>query len=486
MTALEEKKEEVISSLSSSSSLPPSSSSSSPVPSCTPSPIQPPIPVDRQWITKLLRRYPNPQSLYQDKALVVAPMVDQSDLPFRLLCRRYGANLAFTPMIHARLLVNSQPYRKKFLGTWLPHHQDRPLIAQICGSDPETVLQAARYLEPHVDGIDINCGCPQGIAKRGNYGAFLLEQEETLVTLVRYLIQHLTIPLSVKVRLLPTEDPQDSLPASLALYTKLVQEGIHLLTIHGRNRHQKGLLTGRADWSAIAHVVQMLGPTIPIFANGSIETPDDIHECFRVTGADGIMSSESVLEYPPLFYHQPQSPIPLRTIGRLQLAQEYLHLAVQYPPQKGGQGSGLKCIRIHIHRFLHADLQVDTELRQAVISMETLEGLQQAVNTLRERHIQSGHVVASESLSWYHRHRQDPVAVQERLERNSAVKRHELQDDAAECFCTLFGDDNDDDEEGECDGNQEANKAVDEDEFDDDDDEDENEDDYYENEYELT
>ena len=119
---------------------------------------QPPpkIPVDRDWITKLLQKHPNPNSRRHDKALVVAPMVDQSDLPFRLLCRQYGSNLCFTPMVHARMLLQSDRYREKFLGTWL--QQDRPLIAQMCGSDPDIVLEAAKLIEPYVDGIDINCG----------------------------------------------------------------------------------------------------------------------------------------------------------------------------------------------------------------------------------------------------------------------------------------------------------------------------------------
>jgi tRNA-dihydrouridine synthase len=125
-------------------------------PSTFPKQQQLPIPVDRHWITKLLKQHPNPNSRRHDKALVVAPMVDQSDLPFRLLCRNYGANLCFTPMVHARMLLQSDRYREKFLGTWL--QQDRPLIAQMCGSDPDIVLEAAKLIEPYVDGIDINCG----------------------------------------------------------------------------------------------------------------------------------------------------------------------------------------------------------------------------------------------------------------------------------------------------------------------------------------
>jgi tRNA-dihydrouridine synthase 1 len=405
----------------------------------------PPIPVDRQWIQKLLQRYPNPNARRHDRALVVAPMVDQSDLPFRLLCRRYGSNLCFTPMVHARLVTESVMYRKKFLGTWLAG-QDRPLIAQLCGSDPATMLAAARELEPHVDGIDINCGCPQGIARRGNYGAFLLEQEEALLHLVRHLVAHLRVPLSVKVRLLPAPDPPggphdgfDTPAASLALYGKLVDAGVHLLTIHGRTRKQKAELTGRADWETIARAVELYGDRIPIFANGGIEDYGDVEECLEVTKADGVMSSESVLEYPPLFYRVPQTPS--RTVGRFQLASEYIELAKMYPPDRGGQGSGLKCVRTHIHRILHKDFQDDTDLRQKVVGYPTLESLEEILECCRRKHEQEGHTVGSERLSWYRRHQDAPDKSQ--LARAPPPPTNdddaaEEEDDIDECGCALF------------------------------------------------
>jgi tRNA-dihydrouridine synthase len=288
--------------------------------------------------------------------------------------------------------------------------------------------------------------CPQNIAKRGNYGAYLLEQEETLLTLVKHLLKHLHVPLSVKVRLVPPVTEEQALnfdipQASLNLYTKLVDAGIHLLTIHGRTRHEKGMNLVHADWKTIGKAVELLGDRIPIFANGGIETYDDVQECLRITNADGIMSSESLLEYPPIFYKIPQ--VPTRTIGRLQLTQEYLALARQYPPHHGGQGSGLKCMRTHVHRFLHADLQDDVQTRQVLISVDTMEGLQQAVDNLQEVHGEQGHDVQQEYLSWYLRHREDPEAVKELLERSKEVAGHELQDDAAECFGSLFGDDDD-------------------------------------------
>jgi len=405
--------------------------------------------VDRQWISKLLKRYPNPHTRNPDKALVVAPMVDQSDLPFRLLCRRYGANLCYTPMIHSKLVIDSKAYREKFTGTWI--HADRPLIAQLCGSDPDAMLEAARLVEPHVDGIDINCGCPQGIARRGDYGAFLLEQEEKLLTLVRHLVKHLKVPLSVKVRLLPdpetnphklhdpSHEPFDTPSASLALYGKLVDAGVHLLTIHGRTRKQKQDLTGHADWETIRKAVDRYGDIIPIFANGSIETYDDVEECLNRTHCDGVMSSESLLEYPPIFYKIPQTKPFQRTIGCLQLAHEYMELARRYPPHKGGQGSGLKCIRIHMHRFLHRDLQDDFEFRKKIIGDKTVADLEESLAICSRKHAHENRAVEDEALSWYKRHRDAKVRRDARAEEDNTNNNNNSDDD-----------DDDDDDVDEC------------------------------------
>ena len=415
----------------------------------------PPIPVDRQWLVKLLQKYPNPHSrqpqLDDDnnnnamKALVVAPMVDQSDLPFRLLCRRYGANLCFTPMIHTRLVVESPTYQQKFFS---PRHwptQDRPLIAQMYGSDPDIFLRAAQLVEPHVDGIDINCGCPQGIARRGNYGAFLLEQEEALLRLVKHLVKHLRVPLSVKVRLLPRPDacnhPStmgdfDIPTASLELYEKLVDAGVHMLTIHGRTRKQKAELMGQADWDTIGKAVELYGDRIPILANGSIQDFHDVEECLRITKADGIMSSESLLEYPPIFYHIHQTPE--RTVGRIQIAREYLELAKQYPPNQGGQGSGLKCIRAHIHKFLHKDMADDPYIREQVVCANSLEDFDACIDLIEQKHLQEGHCVADEKLSWYRRHRDGAPKPKfpPQLQKEDEEEEDPLEeDDGVDLFC---------------------------------------------------
>lgn len=422
----------------------------------------------RDWLERLVRAHHPDFDPLASPTLVLAPMVDQSDLPFRLQCRRYGVHVCFTPMIHSRLLTTCLEYRKKFLPRSVGPDGgegdgsgggsgDRPLIAQLCGHDPPTVLQAAQLLAPHCDGIDLNCGCPQGIAKRGKYGAFLLEQPQVLLDVVRVLVANVSVPISVKVRLLPGATREEVVRASLALYRQLVDAGVAMLTIHGRTRHNKGHLTGAADWDAIADVVREFSAEIPIIANGGVGSLSDALRCWKATGADAVMSSEAILERPSLFAVASNNNL---RQGRAQLAREYLQLALKFPSDEGGQGSGLKCARMHVHRMLHADLQQDAEdddddddadLRRGVSEATSLRELLALVDRLEMMQRRRGHDVQSEALSWYVRHRQIGC-VNGRMVNLSETKRSsertvphstDLEEDNAECFSSLFDDEGD-------------------------------------------
>lgn len=109
---------------------------------------------------------------------VCAPMVDQSELSFRMLCRNHGTQLCYTPMLHSRLTVEDKGYLGVNFSTC---KEDRPLVVQFCGNDPDTLLLACQKVEDHCDAVDINFGCPQGIAKKGNYGSFLLEKPDLVL-----------------------------------------------------------------------------------------------------------------------------------------------------------------------------------------------------------------------------------------------------------------------------------------------------------------
>lgn len=127
----------------------------------------------------------------------VAPMVDQSELAFRQLCRRHGATAAYTPMLHARLFLETPAYRAEHFTTT---PTDRPLLTQFCANDPDILLRAAQLVEAHCDGVDLNLGCPQRIARRGKYGAFLMDDLPLVERMVRRLATDLAVPVTVKIR----------------------------------------------------------------------------------------------------------------------------------------------------------------------------------------------------------------------------------------------------------------------------------------------
>lgn len=177
---------------------------------------------------------------------------------------------------------------------------DRPLFVQFCANNPDELLEAARYVEPYCDAVDLNLGCPQGIAKKGHYGAFLQEDWDLIYSLINKLHKELSIPVTAKLRILDTKEK------TLEYARMILSAGASLLTVHGRRREQKGHNTGLAEWSVIRYLRDNLPPETVIFANGNILNGTDIEKCLEATGADGVMSAEANLSDPTLFSGPPK------------------------------------------------------------------------------------------------------------------------------------------------------------------------------------
>ncbi|QDZ25203.1 dihydrouridine synthase [Chloropicon primus] len=282
----------------------------------------------------------------------VAPMVDQSELPFRMLCRKYGATCAYTPMLHGRLFVEGEKYREEHFTTC---PEDRPLLAQFCANDPQVLLQAAKYVEKDCDGVDLNFGCPQRIAKRGNYGAFLMEDMDTAKSLVTILAKNLSIPVTCKIRVFPQDEPNGK--EKTLQYAKMLQDaGCMLLAVHGRTRDQKNTKEFRANWNIIKAVKEHLD--IPVLANGDIRHLNDANKCIEFTGCEGVLSADPLLKNPTLFstekseFGEPDCPW-----QNCLILQEYLDLCETYPtPQR--------MIRAHVHKLLGNYFSVFPDVRQ--------------------------------------------------------------------------------------------------------------------------
>ena len=282
----------------------------------------------------------------------VAPMVDQSELAFRELCRRHGATCAYTPMIHARLFVEDLKYRKEIFTT---HINDRPLLVQFCANDPDMLLAAASIVAPHCDGVDINFGCPQRIAKRGRYGAFLMDDWTTVHDLIHKLDQNLSVPVTAKIRV------YDDLETSVK-YAKMVEAaGAQLVAVHGRTREQKRAADVRANWAFIAEIKKAL--RVPVLANGDIRTRGEADACLEATGADGVLSAEPLLENPSLFSNpamyeptDPSLPLPVEGDVNCALLHEYLEITRTHQ-------TPLRMVKGHVHNMVGSWLKEFTDLR---------------------------------------------------------------------------------------------------------------------------
>jgi tRNA-dihydrouridine synthase 1 len=176
---------------------------------------------------------------------------------------------------------------------------DRPLTVQFCSNDPDDLLAAAKHVAPFCDAVDLNLGCPQGIAKRGKYGAFLQEDWGLIARMIGKLHEELSVPITAKMRVLET-------PEKTLEYAKtILNAGASIITVHGRRREQKGHNTGLADWTMIRYLRDNLPKDTVIFANGNILQHEDIQACLDATGADGVMSAEANLYDPTIFAEPP-------------------------------------------------------------------------------------------------------------------------------------------------------------------------------------
>ncbi|KAJ8770620.1 hypothetical protein K2173_021267 [Erythroxylum novogranatense] len=308
--------------------------------------------------------------------LIVAPMVDNSELPFRMLCRKYGAEAAYTPMLHSRIFTECEKYRSQEFTTC---KEDRPLFVQFCANDPDTLLEAARRVEPFCDYVDINLGCPQRIARRGNYGAFLMDNLPLVKTLVEKLDTNLNVPVSCKIRIFPKLE-------DTIMYAKMLEEaGCLLLAVHGRTRDEKDGKKIRADWKIIKAVKNAV--KIPVLANGNIRHMDDVHLCLEETGADGVLSADSLLENPALFagFRTAEWVVDGEEIfenGNLDQADllvEYLKLCEIYPVP-------WRMIRAHVHKMLGDWFRIQPHVRESLNAQSrlTFQFLYSIVNQLRE------------------------------------------------------------------------------------------------------
>lgn len=228
-----------------------------------------------------------------DFPLILAPMEDVSDPPFRALCKKHGADLMYTEFISSEGLIRDAVKSVQKLDIY---EYERPIGIQIFGYDIESMKQATRITEQtNPDIIDINYGCPvKKVALKGA-GAGILQDIPKMVEMTKEIVKSTHLPVTVKTRLGWDEDSKYIVEVA----ERLQDVGIEAISIHGRTRKQ--MYKGEADWSLIADVANNPRMNIPVFGNGDIDTPEKAVEYKNRYNVDGVMIGRASIGYPWIF-----------------------------------------------------------------------------------------------------------------------------------------------------------------------------------------
>lgn len=260
--------------------------------------------------------------------LLLAPMEDVSDPPFRALCKKHGVDLMYTEFISSEGLIRDAAKSVQKLDIF---EYERPIGIQIFGSEIESMKQAAQIIDrTKPDLLDINYGCPvKKVACKGA-GAGILQDIPKMVRMTSEVVKSTSLPVTVKTRLGWDDDTKNIVEVA----ERLQDIGIEALSIHGRTRKQ--MYKGDADWTLIGEVKNNSRMRIPIFGNGDIDSPQKAVEYKNRYGVDGVMIGRASIGYPWIFNeikhfiktgeHLPAPGI----IDRVQAAKDHLEMSVKW------------------------------------------------------------------------------------------------------------------------------------------------------------
>ncbi len=228
-----------------------------------------------------------------DFPLLLAPMEDVSDPPFRALCKMHGADMMYTEFISSEGLIRDAAKSLQKLDIY---EYERPIGIQIFGSELEPMVECARIIErTNPDLLDINYGCPvKKVACKGA-GAGMLQDIPRMVRLTEAVVKATSLPVTVKTRLGWDDKTKNVVDNA----ERLQDIGIQAISIHGRTRSQ--MYKGDADWTLISEVKNNPRMRIPVFGNGDIDSPQKAVEYKEKYGVDGVMVGRAAIGYPWIF-----------------------------------------------------------------------------------------------------------------------------------------------------------------------------------------
>ena len=310
--------------------------------------------------------------------LLLAPMEDVSDPPFRALCKAYGADLMFTEFISSEGLIRRAQKSVEKLDIFA---DERPIGIQIFGSDIASMREAARLAERvEPDLIDINYGCPvKKVACKGAGAGILLDLPK-MQAMTSAIVEQVSRPVTVKTRL--GWDEHSIRIQEVAL--RLQDAGIQALSIHGRTRKQ--MYKGQADWSYIAEVKAHPDIEIPIFGNGDIDSPQKAKQHKEQYKLDGAMIGRAAIGAPWIFsqvkhYLQKGELLPSPSAAeRVKAIRLHLTFSLQWK----GERRAICELRRHYGRYLHG-MSCAKATRTALMQANTEAALQDILENFLEK-----------------------------------------------------------------------------------------------------
>jgi tRNA-dihydrouridine synthase len=266
--------------------------------------------------------------------LLLAPMEDVSDPPFRMVCKEQGVDLMYTEFISSEGLIRDAVKSRMKLDIF---EYERPIGVQIFGSEIESMVKCAEIIEsvnPNL--LDINYGCPVSKVTCKGAGAGILQNIPKMVAMTKAVVNATTLPVTVKTRLGWDEGSKNIEEVA----ERLQDIGIQALTVHGRTRVQ--MYKGEANWELIAKIKENPRIHIPIFGNGDIDSPEKAWEYKNKYGVDGIMVGRASIGYPWIFreikhYFKTQELLPPPTIAeRVEACKSHFEFSLRWKGEKLG------------------------------------------------------------------------------------------------------------------------------------------------------
>ena len=319
---------------------------------------------------------------FPDYPLFLAPMEDVTDPAFRLMCKRFGADMVYTEFISADALVRNVKRTEQKLTIY---EEERPVVMQIYGREPAAVAEAARIAEQaNPDIIDLNFGCPvKKVAGKGA-GAGLLRDIPKMLEITRAVVRAVHKPVTVKTRLGWDEDNK----IIVTLAEQLQDCGIQAMAIHGRTRAQ--MYKGEADWTLIGAVKNNPRMHIPIIGNGDVTTPERARACFDRYGVDAVMVGRASIGQPWIFQEMKHflatgERMPAHRFSwQIDLLKEHVLRSIEW---LGDERKGI----VHSRRHLAATpvfkgIPHFRETRIALLRAEKLDELFALIDDVRERY----------------------------------------------------------------------------------------------------